>query len=254
LGFFAPDHDQPGSYFGSIDPSLFGDPDVSKPVPFGIPSLNFARGSLPAALVARAISPYVNAYEDFAVAPMRAALTAVANSPAGDPALYMSLRGLMPGAALPAAVGGLAAKGLHALVGVDRAPAIAVPLPQRAIQFLEALPHPNAIKNRTVALLRTDGETIVGSGTRDLDSYQRSLLDPEEEVEARLPGAHAEITVLHKLQNLGSTPRALTCTRPICPDCQRAIESLGGQLDSPKTATFPAPEGLPKILPRTDEP
>ena len=55
MGYFAPDPDVSSGYFGPVDPSLFGDPNSSKSAPFGIPSLNFTRGSPAAALVARAM-------------------------------------------------------------------------------------------------------------------------------------------------------------------------------------------------------
>jgi hypothetical protein len=246
MGFFATDPDQPGTFAAPIDPSLFGNPDLTTSLPFGIPSLNSVRGSPAAALLARAVSPYVNAYEDFAVAPLRAALTAAANSPIGDPGFWMTVQGLGAPGAFAAGAGGLTAKGLHAILGD-------LTVAQTASQIHNALTHPAALNGRSVSVLTTDGPTYVGSGVRDIDPIQRIRLKPYEK-EARLPGEHSEPTVLKNAEKDGRRPDTLGSSRPICPLCQQFIESRGGRLTDPRTATFSPPEDLPGDLPNTDEP
>jgi hypothetical protein len=91
---------------------------------------------------------------------------------------------------------------------------------------------------RTTAVLRTNEKTIVGGGKRDLEREQRDLLR-DDEVAAKLPRAHAEITVLWKALARGYTPRALATSRPICPDCWPIIEAFGGEKISPTLAKFP---------------
>ncbi|HXA70010.1 MAG TPA: hypothetical protein VNW24_06150 [Stellaceae bacterium] len=114
-------------------------------------------------------------------------------------------------------------------------------LSQRAQQIhniLDSIPR----KLRTTAALSTDGPTIVGGGAvKDLESAQEAALQPGE-ISAKLPGAHAEVTVLTEALKSGLRPRLLATTRDICPDCRRYIESLGGRLTSETTAIFPSPE------------
>jgi hypothetical protein len=95
-----------------------------------------------------------------------------------------------------------------------------------------------AQNSRTTAVLSTNRQTIIGGGGVDLSKAQRALLR-EGEVEAMLPGAHAEITVLLKALERGHLPRALATSRPICPQCAEFIKLLGGRLTSPTTAVFP---------------
>jgi hypothetical protein len=86
--------------------------------------------------------------------------------------------------------------------------------------------------------LSTNEKTIVGGGRHDLAPEQRALLR-DDEVPAKLAGAHAEITVLWKAFANGYTPRALATSRPICPDCWPMIEAFGGKKISPTLAIFP---------------
>jgi RHS repeat-associated protein len=120
---------------------------------------------------------------------------------------------------------------------VTRAGAAA--LSQRA-QTIQNVLDPIAQAQRTTAALRTDAETIIGGGVRDLTPAQRAALQSGE-IAARLPGEHAEVTVLTAAQEAGLVPRLLATTRTICPVCASYIESLGGRLTSPTTATFPPP-------------
>ena len=99
--------------------------------------------------------------------------------------------------------------------------------------------HPIAQQMRTTAALATDeGTTIIGGGVRDLTPAQRAVLGPGEMASA-LPGEHAEMTVLQAAADNGLTPRALAVTRPICSECQAAIEASGGVLTGPTTAIWP---------------
>jgi RHS repeat-associated protein len=61
------------------------------------------------------------AYQNFVVSPLQTALTALAQSPLGDPGLYASLQGLGPPGALAGGIGVLGADALRALVGGGRA-------------------------------------------------------------------------------------------------------------------------------------
>lgn len=97
---------------------------------------------------------------------------------------------------------------------------------------------PIAQEMRTTAIVRTsDGTQIVGGGARDLTRAQISVLQ-ESEVAAKLPGAHAEMTVLNSAHQAGLRPAEIVVTRPICPDCQIVIEVLGGRVTSPTRAVF----------------
>jgi hypothetical protein len=92
---------------------------------------------------------------------------------------------------------------------------------------------------RTTAVLSTNEKTIVGGGAKvDLRPEQIALLR-DDEVPAKLPGAHAEVTVLWKAFTRGYTPRALATSRPICPECRPMIEAFGGKLITPTLAIFP---------------
>jgi hypothetical protein len=86
--------------------------------------------------------------------------------------------------------------------------------------------------------LRTDIGNIVAGGGRDLSPAQTAILQLEE-VAAKLPGVHAEVTALAKARELGAIPRALAVTRTICPACAAQIRQAGGILTSPTTAIFP---------------
>jgi len=105
-------------------------------------------------------------------------------------------------------------------------------------KFKALVKHKNALKNRTVAVLHTDGPTIIAGGKRDLDKLQRGLLR-EGEIGAKRPGSDAEVTVLLEAKKRFLRPRALATTRTICPDCAPFTESRGGILTSDTTAVFP---------------
>jgi hypothetical protein len=95
-----------------------------------------------------------------------------------------------------------------------------------------------AQKMRTTAVLETDIGRIVAGGGRDLDPRQTTILG-REEIAAKAPRVHAEITALDKAANMGAIPSKLAVTRAICPECTAIIEFRGGRLTSPTTAVFP---------------
>ena len=181
-----------------------------------------------------AFAPEVNAYENFVVRPLQTTLTAIAQTPLGDPGFYASMEGV-PGLNLIAGAGVEAASGLRWLTRVGpntRA------LAGRAQEIQDTLASdPIAYRNRTTAALQTDGGKIVAGGGRDLNPAQRLALGPGE-IPAKLPGEHAEVTALSGAKAAGFTPEALASTRPICPECEAAIEANGGWLTSPTTAVF----------------
>jgi len=89
------------------------------------PSLAQDQGATIANLTRRAFGPYVAAYQNFVVDPLRKAVDAAARSPVGDPGLYASLEGLGPPGALAAGIGGAGAYGLRFLAGLGRATELA---------------------------------------------------------------------------------------------------------------------------------
>ncbi len=99
---------------------------------------------------------------------------------------------------------------------------------------------PIAQAQRTTAVLRTSGGTVVAGGARDLTPAQRALLGPGE-IAAKLPGSHAEVTAIQAAKQAGLTPEAMAVTRPICPGCSAAIKASGGSVTSPKTAVWSKP-------------
>jgi len=105
-------------------------------------------------------------------------------------------------------------------------------------QEIHAVLGQRAQRHRTTAVLSTNQKTIVGGGKRDLDPRQHNLLR-DDEVNAKLPGEDAEVTVLWKAVSRGYTPRALATSRPICSECRFWIEAFGGKLISPTLAVFP---------------
>jgi RHS repeat-associated protein len=130
--------------------------------------------------------------------------------------------------ALAGGAGGAAGKALNVLKPLS--------LEARAAQIHEVL-HPIAQTQRTTAVLQTNGLTVVGGGARDLSTAQRAALI-RGEVAARLPGAHAEVTVLEHAMGQGLTPQRLAVTRAICPVCAAYIESTGGKVIGPTTASW----------------
>jgi hypothetical protein len=100
--------------------------------------------------------------------------------------------------------------------------------------------HPIAKKQRTTAVLRTDGPDIVAVGKRDISPTQRTKVKGPMELEARASGVDAEVTALTFALREGWIPRLLAASRPICPNCRAVIEASGGKvLMDGKSAWWP---------------
>jgi RHS repeat-associated protein len=112
-------------------------------------------------------------------------------------------------------------------------------LTEMAMFIHGALDDPMAEEKRTTAVLATAQKTtLAGGGNRDLDPDQRAAAQALGMVPVRLRGEHAEITVLKQAQSMGLTPTDLAVTRPICTECAAYIQSTGGRLTSPSTASW----------------
>ena len=100
---------------------------------------------------------------------------------------------------------------------------------------------PIAAKQRTTAALGTDeGVDVVGGGAkRDLTPAQRDAVRDMGSEPAKLKDAHAEVTAMHRADELGLTKRDMGTSRDICPGCQQAIEDSGGRVTGPRTAEWP---------------
>ncbi|WP_168222953.1 RHS repeat-associated core domain-containing protein [Oceanicola sp. D3] len=110
---------------------------------------------------------------------------------------------------------------------------------RRAQEIHNTLTHPKARSSRTTAVMNTEsGTRIVAGGVRDLDPAQRAALAADE-VAARSPGVHAEITAIQHAAKNGMVPRSIHTTTNICRSCQDAINSTGGILTGPRTAIWP---------------
>jgi hypothetical protein len=113
----------------------------------------------------------------------------------------------------------------------------------RADQLASALDDPIAENSRTTAVLRTSEDVdVLGSGGRDLSPLQRATAD-EGDVLARMPGAHAEPTVLGEASARGLTPLGLAASRDFCPACLDLIADFGGTVTGPRTALWLGPKG-----------
>ncbi|MBU9763274.1 hypothetical protein FR943_05380 [Mycobacterium sp. TNTM28] len=120
--------------------------------------------------------------------------------------------------------------------GVDRE---AARLSDVANRFHSAL-DPIAADMRTTSALSTrEGTDIIAGGKRDLTPAQRAQIQDGEQL-AKNPNLHAELTALEKAQALGLHPRQIVASRPLCPDCQRAIVESGGTI---------LPDGLGAVWP-----
>jgi len=111
-------------------------------------------------------------------------------------------------------------------------------LAARASEYHMALEKPHAQTHRTTAILQADDKVIVGSGARDLGPAQTALARSDE-ILAKLPGAHAELTVLTKARALGLSPKELIATKAFCPSCRAYLEKAGAKIVGPQRAVWP---------------
>lgn len=96
-----------------------------------------------------------------------------------------------------------------------------------------------ARNRRTTAGLDTfEGTRLIASGARDLSPVQRAALLAEE-VAAKMPSSHAEMTLLENARALGLSPTHMVVNRPFCATYASAIAETGGILNSPTTAYWP---------------
>ena len=99
---------------------------------------------------------------------------------------------------------------------------------------------PIAQGQRTTAVMSTrEGVDVLAGGARDLEPAQRALAN-EDDLLARLPGAHAEVTALNAASKAGLTPSQMAVSRVICPACQEVIWANGGEI---------SPNGLGAVWP-----
>jgi RHS repeat-associated protein len=108
------------------------------------------------------------------------------------------------------------------------------------VEQLQGVLDPIAQNSRTSAVLNTrEGIDVLASGGRDLSQAQQALAN-EEDLLARMPGAHAEVTALQAASKAGLTPSEMAVSRLICSECQAFIENTGGTITSGGTgATWP---------------
>lgn len=76
-----------------------------------------------------------------------------------------------------------------------------------------------------------EGPNVIASGGRDLSPIQRAIAGPDDLL-GKSPSAHAEVTALDAAERAGLTPSQMAVSRPICSECQAAIEASGGQVAS----------------------
>ncbi len=165
------------------------------------------------------------------VTPFYGGVDLLANSPAGDPGLWMSVQQAGPQGAIPGTIGRLGATALRSANNFAQA--------ARARQVHSVL-HPIAQTRRTTAVLDTSRGRIVAGGARDLSPAQRAALRSGE-TPASSPGAHAEVTALGHAASSGARPRAMGASRPFCASCAAAITESGGRVISGTTAVWPRP-------------
>ena len=94
-----------------------------------------------------------------------------------------------------------------------------------------------AQNHRTSAVLATDGPDVLAGGGRDLNPAQRALVG-ENEVLAKLPNAHAEVTAVEHARANGLSPVAIGTSRDICPKCIPYLEESGATITGPRTAVW----------------
>jgi hypothetical protein len=109
---------------------------------------------------------------------------------------------------------------------------------QKLQQIHEAL-DPVARKMRTTAVVSTNGQEIAAGGARDLTKAQREVAESLGMDTAKSPKKHAELTGLDAARGAGLRPKSITSTRDFCDNCRGEIIRQGGEIQSPRHATFP---------------
>jgi hypothetical protein len=99
------------------------------------------------------------------------------------------------------------------------------------VSQLHGVLDPIAQDMRTTAVMSTrEGIDVLAGGGEDLSPAQRALAN-ENDLLARLPGEHAEITALDAAAKQGLTPAQMAVSRPICSICQMVIRARGGVIN-----------------------
>jgi hypothetical protein len=84
-----------------------------------------------------------------------------------------------------------------------------VPRLERSAEFHHSQLDPIAQEQRDTVVMSTEnGPDLVGAGVRDVNPGQRADIGGSE-LEVRLPGHHAEVTVVQRAEDLGLKPRNL---------------------------------------------
>jgi hypothetical protein len=99
-----------------------------------------------------------------------------------------------------------------------------------------------------VAVVETDGPSVVGGGARDLNPDQQDMIDPETEMAAKMPRAHGEETAVTGAVNHGLIPHSIGTSMDFCDLCELFIQETGGIITGPRTAVWPQ-FGGPEIDP-----
>jgi len=121
--------------------------------------------------------------------------------------------------------------------GLSRLTAEEARLPGRADELADAL-DPIARNHRTPAAMSTaEGRDVLAGGVRDLSPAQRALAG-EDDVLAKMPGEHAEVTGMKKAAEEGLTPTAIGTSRDICTSCRAALEESGATIISARFAAW----------------
>ncbi|MEV0726977.1 LamG-like jellyroll fold domain-containing protein [Micromonospora purpureochromogenes] len=108
-----------------------------------------------------------------------------------------------------------------------------VPRLERSAERINGSLDPIARSQRDTVVMSTEnGPDLVASGVRDIDPRQRAAMGGSE-LEARLPGHHAEVTANERAKDLGLNPRALSSyPHAICPACRQYLEEEGYRISS----------------------
>ncbi|EFV15055.1 hypothetical protein [Segniliparus rugosus] len=103
-------------------------------------------------------------------------------------------------------------------------------LHSRLVNAKTGKPDVRAQNSRTSAAMSTkEGKDVLAGGGRDLNPAQRAAAGPNDVV-AMQPGAHAEVTAINGAKEAGLTPSQIAVSRPICDNCQTAIQESGGTI------------------------
>ncbi|WP_432954156.1 polymorphic toxin-type HINT domain-containing protein [Micromonospora haikouensis] len=115
-----------------------------------------------------------------------------------------------------------------------------VPRLERSAERINGALDPIAQSQRDTVVMSTEsGPDLVASGVRDIDPRQRAAMGGSE-LEARLPGHHAEVTANERAKDLGLHPRALySYPHAICPACRQYLEEEGYRI---------SPDGMSAVM------